>query len=333
MDANLVFLLCLALILAANKVDGEAEVSSISNSNLNLTDTNVTDSKNMAKLGQVSNTKGSDGDSSKSSEGNRESNKEDEAVSNSSSRKKQGEECDPSNMCRDEEDQFVACLRVPGNDAPHLSLLIQNKGKNALLVTITATAPGFVQLEKNKVELLENQDTKVKVSIKKGGSNDSAIRLASGKGHCSLELKDLAGAHETGNDDDTVVVSRPWILNMRPRTLIVIIIIISFLLLSLVIIPMIIHVYRRNKSSQGNKKYQRLDMELPVTNTGLVTTKSEQETGDDDGSWNNNWGDDWDDENGHGDEEQPNTPVLPLTPSVSSRGLASRRLSKEGWKD
>uniref|UniRef100_A0A1J3CH60 DUF7356 domain-containing protein n=1 Tax=Noccaea caerulescens TaxID=107243 RepID=A0A1J3CH60_NOCCA len=328
MDANLVFLLCLALILAANKVDGEAEVSSISNSN--LTDTNVTDSKNMAgddtKLGHVSNTKGSDGDSSKSSEGNRESNKEDEAMSNSSSRKKQGEECDPSNMCRDEEDQFVACLRVPGNDAPHLSLLIQNKGKNALLVTITATAPGFVQLDKNKVELLENQDTKVKVSIKKGGSNDSAIRLTSGKGHCSLELKDLAaGAHETGNDDDTVFVSRPWILNMRPRTLIVIIMI-SFLLLSLVIIPMIIHVYRRNKSSQGNKKYQRLDMELPVT-------KSEQETGDGDGSWNNNWGDDWDDENGDGDEEQPNTPVLPLTPSVSSRGLASRRLCKEGWKD
>lgn len=170
----------------------------------------------------------------------------------------------------------------------------------------------------------------VKVSIKKGGSNDSAIRLTSGKGHCSLELKDLAGAHETGNDDDTVVVSRPSILNMRPRTLIVVVMI-SFLVLSLVIIPMIVHVYR-NKSSQGNKKYQRLGMELPVTNTGLVT-KSEQETGDDDGSWNNNWGDDWDDENGDGDEEQPNTPVLPLTPSVSSRGLASRRLGKEGWKD
>lgn len=44
-------------------------------------------------------------------------------------------------------------------DAPHLSLLIQNKGKSALLVTITA--PGFVRLEKNKVQLLENEDTKV----------------------------------------------------------------------------------------------------------------------------------------------------------------------------
>lgn len=67
-------------------------------------------------------------------------------------------------------------------------------------------------------------------------------------------------------------------------------------------------------------------MELPVSNTPLVS-KSDQETGDD--GWNNNWGDDW----GDGDEEQPNTPVLPLTPSVSSRGLAPRRLSKEGWKD
>lgn len=71
-------------------------------------------------------------------------------------------------------------------------------------------------------------------------------------------------------------------------------------------------------------------MELPVSNNALVT-KTDEETGDD--GWNNNWGDDWDDENGDGDEEQPNTPVLPLTPSVSSRGLASRRLSKEGWKD
>lgn len=71
-------------------------------------------------------------------------------------------------------------------------------------------------------------------------------------------------------------------------------------------------------------------MELPVSNNALVP-KSDHESGDD--GWNNNWGDDWDDENGDGDEEQPNTPVLPLTPSVSARGLASRRLSKEGWKD
>lgn len=51
------------------------------------------------------------------------------------------------------------CILLVCADAPHLSLLIQNQGKNALLVTITA--PGFVQLEKNKVELLGNEDTKV----------------------------------------------------------------------------------------------------------------------------------------------------------------------------
>lgn len=72
-------------------------------------------------------------------------------------------------------------------------------------------------------------------------------------------------------------------------------------------------------------------MELPVSNPAALVTNSDKESGDD--GWNNNWGDDWDDENGDGDEEQPNTPVLPLTPSLSSRGLAPRRLSKEGWKD
>lgn len=160
-----------------------------------IVSTNVTDSKNTTDDG--SKVKGSEEDSSKS-EVNRgsdesEDSTKDEAIRNSSRKKEgfHGEDCDPSNMCTDEEDQFVACLRVPGNgesllneslycvyksfsfwfsglsfvssflcaDAPHLSLLIQNKGTSALLVTITA--PGFVRLDKNKVQLLENQDTKV----------------------------------------------------------------------------------------------------------------------------------------------------------------------------
>ncbi|CAH8255853.1 unnamed protein product [Arabidopsis lyrata] len=345
MELNLVLLLCIALIFVADtKVNGELEAlvsSSITNSN--LTDTrfgggseNVTDSSKSITIDHSKNSTNDDdtqlGDGSKmigsdsSKSGESENTKEEDAMSDSSRKKEgfHGEECDPSNMCTDDQHEFAACLRVPGNDAPHLSLLIQNKGKRPLIVTITA--PGFVRLEKDKVQLLQNEDTKVKVSIKKGGSNDSAIVLASSKGRCSLELKDLAAAHET-ESDDTVSVSRPSILYISSRTLIVIIMI-SFLVLSLVIIPVIIHVYK-NKS-RGNNKYQRLDMELPVSNPALVT-KSDQESGDD--GWNNNWGDDWDDENGGGDEEQPNTPVLPLTPSLSSRGLAPRRLSKEGWKD
>ncbi|KAG2302853.1 hypothetical protein Bca4012_061184 [Brassica carinata] len=330
MDASNLFvlLLCIAFLLGTDsiKVDGEAQLVS------NLTDTSVsqivTESKSIDHSNNTthqlvssdgSETKPIDSTSQKKIGG--VSDESESTRSNSSSRKKQGEECDPSYMCSDEKHLFLACLRVPGDDAPHLSLLIQNKAKTALLLTITA--PNFVRLETNKVQLLESQDTKVKVSIKKGGSNDSAITLTSSNGgHCSLELKDLAAAaHETGNQD-AVAVSRPSIFNISSRTLIVIAMI-SFLVLSLVIIPVIYHVYR--SKSQGKSKYQRLDMELPVSNTTALVSKSDQETGDD-GGWNNNWGDDW----GDGDEEQP---VLPLTPSVSSRGLAPRRLSKEGWKD
>ncbi|KAL1209144.1 hypothetical protein V5N11_028697 [Cardamine amara subsp. amara] len=340
MEMNLVLLLCIALILVVDsKVGIVAEVVSSSITNSNLTDTRIGGSDNVTNVidsksrdhskNSTSDTLLSDGGDSSSnieekigSDVESESTKE-ESVTNSSRKKEvfHGEQCDPSNMCTDEEDEFVACLRVPGNDAPHLSLLIQNKGKSDLLVTITA--PGSVRLEKDKVQLLANEDTKVKVSIKKGGSNDSSIVLTSSKGHCSLELKDLAAAHET-ESDETVSVSRPSVLNIRPRTLIVIVMI-SFLVLSLIIIPVMIHVYK-NKS-RGNNKYQRLDMELPVSSPAALVTKSDHETGDD--GWNNNWGDDWDD----GDEEQPHTPVLPLTPSLSSRGLASRRLGKEGWKD
>lgn len=48
-------------------------------------------------------------------------------------------------------------------DAPHLSLLIKNKAKSVL--DLTLTAPSFVRLETNKVRLLESQDTKVITSL------------------------------------------------------------------------------------------------------------------------------------------------------------------------
>lgn len=106
--------------------------------------------------------------------------------SSSSRKKKQGEDCDPSYMCSDDQHLFLACLRVPGDDdgqslsfplhlllfyslilvnadAPHLSLLIKNKAKAALLLTITA--PSFVRLETNQVQLPESQDTKVTFSF------------------------------------------------------------------------------------------------------------------------------------------------------------------------
>lgn len=54
-----------------------------------------------------------------------------------------------------------------------------------------------------------------------------------------------------------------------------------------------------------------------------VSTGGSKETDEADG-WDNSWGDDWDD-------EAPKTPQLVSTPS--SKGLASRRLNKDGWKD
>ncbi|KAK1409031.1 hypothetical protein QVD17_41288 [Tagetes erecta] len=43
--------------------------------------------------------------------------------------------------------------------------------------------------------------------------------------------------------------------------------------------------------------------------------------------WDDNWGDDWD------DVEAPSTPSMPLTPSISSAGVSSRRVNKDAWKD
>ena len=67
-------------------------------------------------------------------------------------------------------------------------------------------------------------------------------------------------------------------------------------------------------------RYQTIDTELPVS--GVSKTVLESKDG-----WDDSWDDHWD------DEEAPKTPVLPATPNLSSRGLASRRLNKDGWKD
>jgi hypothetical protein len=48
------------------------------------------------------------------------------------------------------------------SDSPHLSLLIQNKGKDPLVVTISA--PDFTRLDKTKVQLKQKDDAKVLVS-------------------------------------------------------------------------------------------------------------------------------------------------------------------------
>ena len=60
-----------------------------------------------------------------------------------------------------------ACIRIDlwwlvFSDSPHLSLLIQNKGKDPVVVTISA--PDFVRLDKTKVQLKEKDDAKVFVN-------------------------------------------------------------------------------------------------------------------------------------------------------------------------
>ncbi|XP_052209734.1 uncharacterized protein LOC127813055 isoform X6 [Diospyros lotus] len=196
-----------------------------------------------------------------------------------------GEECDASNSCKAENNKLVACLRVPGNESPDLSLLIQNKGNSPLSVTISA--PDFVQLEETKVQLQEKKDKKDLIPLDQRKEIDYSskfnfISLVK-RTHLIALIVFAAG----------LITASAWIC-------------ISF--------------QRRRYFTGKSAKYQRLDMELPVSSG--VKAESVFKDG-----WDNSWDDNWD------DEEAPQTPPLPVTPSVSSKGLSSRRLSKEGWKD
>ncbi|KAL6180399.1 hypothetical protein ACLB2K_047062 [Fragaria x ananassa] len=224
------------------------------------------------------------------------------------------EECGSANMCTVEENKLVACLRVPGDDdSPHLSLLIQNKGKDPLVVTISA--PEFVWLDKTKVQLKEKDNAKVDVSVGSGGAT-SIIVLKAGNGNCSLDFKDLITHNSQKEPDNSSNTTYLFLWTHRPAIGILLV----ALLMILVFARMYVRFMKRRVSSSGFK-YQKLDdVHLPV----LSSEKPELHIND---GWDNTWDDKWD------DEEAPHTPSMPVTPSLSGKGLASRRLNKEGWKD
>lgn len=75
----------------------------------------------------------------------------------------------------------------------------------------------------------------------------------------------------------------------------------------------------RKYFARKGPKYEKLDTELPVSHGNKLEPDGNE-------GWDDSWGDSWD------DEEAPKTPSLPVTPSISSKGMASRKF-KEGWKD
>ncbi|XP_065858669.1 uncharacterized protein [Euphorbia lathyris] len=222
------------------------------------------------------------------------------------------EDCDPSNKCIDDENNFFACLRVPGDGDLQYSLLIQNKAKKAIVVAISA--PDFVKLEKTEIQLKPEANQKVEVSITKGGS-ETLIVLKAGNGHCNLDIKHLIAE----NSDNIIDSQKSTYFNFMSRTRMIIVL--SFAALLVLAAGWACVSFRRKQlSAASGTKYRRLDADLPVTSGG----KAEPENNE---GWDNSWGDDWD------DEEAPKTPSMPLTPSLSSKGLASRRLIKDAWKD
>ncbi|CAI0441175.1 unnamed protein product [Linum tenue] len=233
-----------------------------------------------------------------------------------------GEECDHSNKCVIEDSKLVACIRVPGNESPDLSLLIQNNGN--VPVSVTILSPDFVHLETKNIQLQQKENKKVKVSIADRGS-DSSIVLKTATGSCSLDIRDVID-HYLGEDSDNSLGGSTQAIS-RSRTHLL------YLLACFVVVPVLVgsgwlcFILWRKKFSNGtggSSKYQRLEMALPVS--GGVGKTAQPEANED--GWDNSWGDDWGD-----DEEMPKTPSMPLTPSVSGKGLASRRLNKDGWKD
>ncbi|XP_073130695.1 uncharacterized protein [Henckelia pumila] len=218
--------------------------------------------------------------------------------------------CDSSsNRCTDDDKKLVACLRVPGNESPERSLLIENKGKGLLSVTISA--PDSVRLEKNKIELQENEVT-LNVPVK-GVGHDQFIVLTAGHGDCRLDISDqsIHDNKKLGGDSESTY------FNFAQQTNLIAILFLGALAMAA---SVLMGVFLRRRFAKKDVKYQMLDMELPVSHGSKPEPAANE-------GWDDSWGDNWD------DEEAPSTPSFPVTPSNSTKGIASRKYSKTGWKD
>uniref|UniRef100_A0A0A9CN40 DUF7356 domain-containing protein n=1 Tax=Arundo donax TaxID=35708 RepID=A0A0A9CN40_ARUDO len=211
-------------------------------------------------------------------------------------------ECDPSHRCIIEKKKFIACLKVPGEDSLALSLLMDNKGMNPLDVSITA--PDYVTLAEDTVNVKANDHNETQVSFSiSDAANNTTINLKVAEETCTINIHS-AITREAGQ-----------VIQMRLTS--------TYMLVPVFVLLAVVGVcikLRRTPKQDGDPAYQKLDMaELPVSIGG----KKEP---DQSNKWDDNWGDDWD------DEEAPLTPSKPM-PNPSSKGLAPRRSTKDGWKD
>lgn len=213
-------------------------------------------------------------------------------------------ECDPSHRCLIESKKFIACLKVPGEDSLALSLLMDNKGMDLLEVSITA--PEYVTVAEEIVHVAANNHNETQVTVSVSDAvNDTRIVLKVAEETCTINLHTaVAVTRNTGR-----------VIPMRLTSTYVLVPVFVLLGLAGICIKL-----RRARKQDGGSAYQKLDAaELPVSIGG----KKEADQPD---QWDDNWGDDW------GDEEAPSTPSNP-TLYPSSKGLASRRSTKDGWKD
>lgn len=211
-------------------------------------------------------------------------------------------ECDPSHRCIIENKKFIACLKVSGEDSSALSLLMDNRGINPLDVSIAA--PDYVTLAEDAIHVEANDHNETQVSVSVIDANSTTIVLKVAEKSCNISIHS-AITRETGR-----VIRMPL---SSTYTLLPI-----FLLLAVVGVCIML---RRTRKQDGGPAYEKLDMsDLPVSVGG------KKEPDDQSDKWDDNWGDDWD------DEEAPMTPSKPL-PNPSSKGLAPRRSTKDGWKD
>lgn len=151
----------------------------------------------------------------------------------------------------------------------------------------------------------------VRVSINES-TNDTTIILEPGKGHCSLNLGNMISSSIRRSEASKL----SGVINLPLRASIIAVLLATVVLVGAALLCIR---YRKTHHQEDGPKYQKVEIALPVSTGG------KKETDEADG-WNNNWGDGWD------DEEAPKTPSNLLS-NPSSKGLASRRLNKDSWKD
>lgn len=204
--------------------------------------------------------------------------------------------------------ELVACLQYSGDVSKELFLLVQNEGKDSLIVNIKTS----LNSDTNKLQVARHSAEKASVLTNATDVKESIrIILNAGKEDCIIEIKPSVSDWKRSQQFLAYATNLTPIHGLYFLFLIVFIVVGAWAFCKL---------KRMSRRGDSGIPYQQLEMGTQLQSSSVVADTNTAV------GWDESWGDDWDEEEGVGGPSEKHS-----TANVSSDGLSSKPPSKDGW--